>query len=105
MGALFMEKERLRLKYDDLQRELGALKQTMSDTAAFKEESERQKELIEKYKSQSTTLQTENIILRQSVDSYNTQKNEISGDTELELDQMDAIKTLVKEKTDILDEY
>ena len=104
---IFMEKERLRLKYDDLAQEMKELKESMTDGMRYKEEMERMKELIEKYKSETNALQTEIIMLRQVVYENQNQNDDQSEENEqrkinLEQDKMDAVKQLVKEKNDIL---
>eukprot|EP01083_Nonionella_stella_P175352 610360_1 len=110
---LFHEKETLRIQLTDLQDEVELLKETMTNNEGYKDTSDRLRLMVENYKSELTTLQTEGIMLRELLNEY-TQNNNADGQEKSPIplaaddadsqEKMETVKKLVKEKNDILNE-
>eukprot|EP01083_Nonionella_stella_P175351 610359_1 len=111
---LFHEKETLRIQLTDLQDEVELLKETMTNNEGYKDTSDRLRLMVENYKSELTTLQTEGIMLRELLNEY-TQNNNADGQEKSPIplaaddadsqEKMETVKKLVKEKNDILNEF
>eukprot|EP01084_Bolivina_argentea_P084859 153428_1 len=114
---LFHEKESLRIKLTDLEDEVLILKAIISNNEEYKDANDRLRLMVENYKSELTTLQTEGIMLREMLDEC-TEHDECThhncnspiphtcddAHATDSHEKMETVQKVVKEKNDILNE-